>query len=109
MEPMGAVVGVLVLLVGLLFLVRRLASHRGTGGQYLVVLDTASLTPGQSLALVQVAGRCFVVGASGGHIERIAEFPATDLPAPSRAAHGPAGLWFRRLRLRDTSVAGSAP
>jgi flagellar biosynthetic protein FliO len=108
MEPMGAVVGVLGLLIGLLFLVRRLASQRSTSGEYLVVLDTASLTPGQSLALVQVAGRCLVVGASGGHIERIAEFPATDLPAPSRARPGPGGIWLGRLRLRNKPLTGSA-
>ncbi|MDA1312189.1 MAG: flagellar biosynthetic protein FliO [Acidobacteria bacterium] len=114
MQSMAAVVVVLGFLIGLLWIVRRPAFGRGASGQYLLVLDTATITPGQSLALVKVAGRCLLVGAGNGHMEKLAEFPAADLPAPdgrksSRLESGHLAIWLSRLRPRDTPPARSTP
>jgi flagellar biosynthetic protein FliO len=122
MEPMAAVVVVLGLLIGLRWLVRRPTLGRGGSEErYLSVLDTASITPGQNLALVRVAGRCLLIGASNGHIEKLAEFPTADLPALGgrresghmdlRRRHlltDPIAMWLGRLRSGSTSAAGSA-
>jgi len=107
MEPFEGLFVVLGLLLGLLFVTRRLASRVRTGGRRLAVLETASLSAGHSLALVRVADRCLLVGTSGGQINKLAEFPAADLPTPSPVERRPASAWFRRPRLRETRAVGS--
>ena len=102
-EPLGAVFVVLGLLAGLLWLVRRPALGRGRRGRHLLVLDTAPLATGQSLALVQVAGRCVLVGASNGRLENLAEFPSTELTERDGVVPG-ADLAGRSMEQRRQAV-----
>ena len=79
-EPLGALALVFGLLGGLLLLVRKLSGVASANGRHLKVIETATLSPGRTVALVQVAGRCLLLGSTGERIERLAEFAVGELP-----------------------------
>ena len=105
MDTVGAVAVVFVLLLGLLVLVRRLAGPAPSTSEYLKVLDSVALAPGRTVALVEVAGRCLLVGTTATRVDKLAEFPAADLPAPERQLGGAANIRARIMGLRRTSMA----
>ena len=105
MGPLSALVLVFGLLGGLLIVVRKLAGAPAGRGRHIKIVETRTLSSGRSLTLVQVAGRCLLLGATGERIERLAEFSAGELPAVEEGDAGSARS--RWGRLRRTMAAGT--
>lgn len=105
MGPLGALALVFGLLAGLLLIVRKLAGAPSAGGKHIKVIETTTLGPGRTVTLVQVAGRCLLLGTTGERIERLTEFATGELPVVEEGDAGSAKS--RWGRLRRTTAAGS--
>lgn len=106
MGPLGALVLVFGLLGGLLLVVRKLAGVPSVGGgRHIKIVETTVLGPGRTVTLVQVAGRCLLLGTTSERIERLAEFAAGELPVVEEGdAESAKSRWGR---LRRTTAAGT--
>lgn len=68
---------------------RWLARRRGGRSKgYIRILGGCLLEPRRSVYLVEVAGRCFLVGVGDGPMSLLAEIERTTLPPEDRSAGG---------------------
>ena len=76
---------VIALLLGMLFLLRKLQSARGFARkeQRLQVIESLSLGPRQKLALVRVDGACVLLGITASQITALGPLQPGGLDAPA--------------------------
>ncbi len=89
-QVFGALVLVLVLIVGLALSAQRLRLGRGTNGRHLRIVDALALGTRERLLLVDVAGERVLLGVAGGRIERLHVLPPGAASAEPAAAETPA-------------------
>ncbi len=78
----------------------RLGSGLVPGRGHLRVLDRYPLSPRQTLWLVEVGGRIFMLGAGEGGISRLAELEPEELESPAPGLDEHSGVSFGRLLQR---------
>jgi flagellar biogenesis protein FliO len=78
---------------------------RGQGG-LLRVVDRCALSARQSLWVVEVAGRYFLIGVADGAIAKLAELDADQLPLPAEGQGRQRSFWEL---LRRDGPKGGAP
>ncbi len=77
---------VIALLLGCLWLIRRLAAPRGSAAAAIEVLGAAAVGPRERVVLVRLGEQVLVLGVAPGSVTRLHEMKAEDLPLAAR--HG---------------------
>lgn len=84
---------VIALLVGALWLLKRLSAPRGAAAGVLRVVTGAAVGPRERVVLVEVGDTWLVVGVAPGQVNALHQLPKQDIAA-APAAGGPAGKNF---------------
>ncbi|MBA3902874.1 MAG: flagellar biosynthetic protein FliO [Rhodocyclaceae bacterium] len=84
---------VIALLVGALWLLKRLSAPRGTAAGLLRVVAGTAVGPRERVVLVEVGDTWLVVGVAPGQVNALHQLPKQDIAA-APAAGGPAGKNF---------------
>lgn len=85
------------LLLGTLWLLKRVAAPRGGAGA-LKVLGAAPVGPRERVVLVEIAGKVLVLGVAPGRVNTLHALDATDLPATAPGSGPPGGAFQAQLR-----------
>ena len=94
--------GVLALLVGSLWLIKKLLIQRGEGAGLLRVVSGTAVGARERVVIVEIGSTWLVLGVAPGHISALAEIPRQALPTTDPAANGASGRGFPDW-LRDMS------
>ncbi|WP_235026978.1 flagellar biosynthetic protein FliO [Cognatazoarcus halotolerans] len=79
-QMLFGLVVVLAVLVGVLWLLKRLGMSRGGAAGGLKVLGAAAVGARERVVMVQVADRVLVLGVAPGRVNALSEFDVSDLP-----------------------------
>jgi len=91
---------VLAMMVGGLWLLKRLTMPRGTAAGLMRVVAGAAVGPRERVVLVEVGSKWLVLGVAPGEVSMLAEVPPQDIPAaPADAGMDFAG-WLRQVTER---------
>lgn len=93
---LGLVV-VLGLLLGTLWVLKRISAPRSSAG-HLRILGATPVGPRERVVLVEVAGRVLVLGVAPGRINTLHTLDSGELPAPSAGTSPAPGDFQARLR-----------
>lgn len=93
--------GVLVLLIGSLWLLKRLTSVRGTASGMMRVVAATAVGSRERVVIVEVGSSWLVLGVAPGRVSALAEIPRQALAEPTQAvAQSTAADWLQRFMPR---------
>lgn len=82
---------VLALLVGSLWVLKRLGVQRGGGAGLLRVVAGAAVGTRERVVIVEIGSTWLVLGVAPGHVSALAEVPRQSAPAPAATPDSPSG------------------
>ncbi|MBI5900942.1 MAG: flagellar biosynthetic protein FliO [Rhodocyclales bacterium] len=89
--------GVLVLLVGSLWLLKRLTAVRGPGAGMMRVVAATAVGGRERVVIVEVGSTWLVLGVAPGRVSPLAEIPRQTLPETPQGNSQPAAEWLQRF------------
>jgi flagellar protein FliO/FliZ len=89
--------GVIALLVGSLWLLKRLTAVRGTGAGMMRVVAATAVGGRERVVIVEVGSTWLVLGVAPGRVSPLAEIPRQALPEASQGVSQPAPEWLQRF------------
>ncbi len=92
--------GVLALLVGSLWLLKRLTAVRGPGAGMMRVVAATAVGGRERVVIVEVGSTWLVLGVAPGRVSALAEIPRQALPEPPQGNSPPAPEWLQRFMSR---------
>lgn len=101
MQMLFGLLVVLAMMVGSLWLLKRLTQTRGATSRLMRVIAGAAVGQRERVVLVEVGSKWLVVGVAPGAVSMLAEVPREDLPAPPAGEAGKdfAG-WLKQIAER---------
>lgn len=92
-------VGVLALLVGSLWLLKKLVVQRGEGAGLVKVVAGTAVGTRERVVIVEIGSTWLVLGVAPGRVSPLAEVPRQALPTTPTSPAAPAAFqdWLRRL------------
>ena len=79
---------VLAMMVGSLWLLKRLTMPRGPSSGLMKVVAGTAVGPRERVVILEVGSTWLVLGVAPGEVSMLAEVPRLDLPAPPPGEHG---------------------
>lgn len=92
--------GVLALLVGSLWLLKRLTAIRGPGAGMMRVVAATAVGGRERVVIVEVGSTWLVLGVAPGRVSALAEIPRQALAEPAPAEAPSAQEWLQRFMPR---------
>lgn len=93
--------GVLALLVGSIWLLKKLTAPRGAAAGLMRVVAATAVGGRERVVIVEVGSTWLVLGVAPGHVSALAEIPRQPAPEPlSGSATAPVPGWLRQLMPR---------
>ncbi len=89
--------GVLALLVGSLWLLKRLTAVRGPGAGMMRVVAATAVGGRERVVIVEVGSTWLVLGVAPGRVSPLAEIPRQALPETPQGSSQPAPEWLQRF------------
>ena len=89
--------GVLALLVGSLWLLKRLTAVRGPGAGMMRVVAATAVGGRERVVIVEVGSTWLVLGVAPGRVSPLAEIPRQALPEAPQGSSQPAPEWLQRF------------
>ena len=95
---------VLVLLIGSLWILKKLVTQRGEGAGLLRVVAGTAVGTRERIVIVEVGSTWLVLGVAPGRVSALAEVPRQSLAAPPASSESSSGEgfpdWLRKLTQR---------
>jgi flagellar protein FliO/FliZ len=92
--------GVLALLVGSLWLLKRLTAVRGPASGMMRVVAATAVGGRERVVIVEVGSTWLVLGVAPGRVSALAEIPRQAVPEPPPAGSPAAADWLQRIMSR---------
>jgi flagellar protein FliO/FliZ len=92
--------GVLALLVGSLWLLKRVTAVRGPASGMMRVVAATAVGGRERVVIVEVGSTWLVLGVAPGRVSALAEIPRQAVPEPPPAGSPAAADWLQRIMPR---------
>lgn len=92
--------GILALLVGSLWLLKRLTAVRGPASGMMRVVAATAVGSRERVVIVEVGSTWLVLGVAPGRVSALAEIPRQAVPEPPPAGSPAAADWLQRIMPR---------
>ena len=80
-QMLGGLLAVLAMLLGSLWLLKRLAQPRGPSSRLMRVIGGTAVGPRERVVLLEIGSTWLVLGVAPGEVSMLAEVPRQDIPA----------------------------
>lgn len=88
---------VIALLIGSLWLLKRLSAPRGEAAGLLRVVAGTAVGPRERVVILEIGSTWMVLGVAPGQVSALAEIPRSSLPPSAPPAAGDAAGWFKQF------------
>ena len=95
---------VLALIVGSLWLLKRLSAPRGAAGGLLKVITAVAVGPRERVVVVEVGDVWLILGVAPGQISALQQIPRQEIRSPTPSAATDFGVRLRQFMERNNSA-----
>lgn len=98
LQMVFGLIAVLTLLLGTLWLLKRISQPRGTAAGLMRVIAGVAVGPRERVVILELGNSWLVLGVAPGQVTTLAEIPRQEIPATSgRVPHKDFPAWLKQI------------